>query len=52
MFEETVKINGHTVKIKYSEEKHPEIVSTMRDTLERSKKVIQNPAKFDKKGHK
>ncbi len=50
MLEEIVKINGHTVKIKYSDETHPEIISTMRDTLEKSKKFPKTPQNLTRKG--
>ena len=43
MLEETVIINGCTVKIQYSAEKHPNIVSNMRDTLEKAEKRFPNP---------
>lgn len=52
MPEETVIINGYTVRIRYSAEKHPDIVSNMRDTLEKAKKIPKTTTKFDTKGQK
>lgn len=38
MEEETVVVNGCTIKIKYSDKQNPAAVATMRDILEKSKR--------------